>query len=93
MNTWLVSIIWSGIHCVLDPFDGVFGRFDLAALCGCHRLKRLLCLVKGGTTLRRWAPPSSLTLRRYSHDLASSFFLSFVIMVMFCTRACDTGAW
>ena len=25
-------------HCVLDPSDGVFGRFDLAALGGCHTL-------------------------------------------------------
>ena len=24
----------------LDPSDGVFGRFDLAALCGCHTLPR-----------------------------------------------------
>jgi len=30
----------------LDPSDGVFGRFDLAALCGCHTiLKCLLCYV------------------------------------------------
>ena len=29
----------------LDPSDGVFGRFDLAALCGCHTLNvcYLLC--------------------------------------------------
>ena len=29
---------WYGTHCVLDPSDGVFGRFDLAALGGCHTL-------------------------------------------------------
>jgi hypothetical protein len=27
---------------VLDPSDGVFGRFDLVALCGCHTLN--VCL-------------------------------------------------
>ena len=27
---------WSGIHSVWTPSDGVFGRFGLAALCGCH---------------------------------------------------------
>ena len=36
-------------HCVLaDPSDGVFGRFDLAALGGCHTLNvcyvMLLCM-------------------------------------------------
>ena len=36
---------WSGSHCVwtLDPSDGVFGRFDLAALCGCHTLNVCCC--------------------------------------------------
>ena len=29
---------------VLDPSDGVFGRFDLAALCGCHTLN-VCCLL------------------------------------------------
>ena len=28
---------------VLDPSDGVFGRFDLAALCGCHTLNVCCC--------------------------------------------------
>ena len=28
---------------MLDPFDGVFGRFDLAALCGCHTLNVCCC--------------------------------------------------
>ena len=27
---------WSGVSPCLDPSDGVFGRFALAALCGCH---------------------------------------------------------
>ena len=27
----------------LDPSDGVFGRFDLAALCGCHTLNVCCC--------------------------------------------------
>ena len=31
---WLV--VWNPLF--LDPSDGVFGRFDLAALCGCHTL-------------------------------------------------------
>ena len=36
---WLVSIcLVVATHCVLDPSDGVFGRFDLAALGGCHTL-------------------------------------------------------
>ena len=39
---------WYGTHCVLDPSDGVFGRFDLAALGGCHTLNVcyvMLCYV------------------------------------------------
>ena len=28
---------------MLDPSDGVFGRFDLAALCGCHTLNVCCC--------------------------------------------------
>ena len=27
-------VVWNPLF--LDPSDGVFGRFDLAALCGCH---------------------------------------------------------
>ena len=33
-----VVLRWYGTHCLLDPSDGVFGRFDLAALGGCHTL-------------------------------------------------------
>ena len=29
---------WSEIPLCLDPSDGVLGRFNLAALCGCHTL-------------------------------------------------------
>ena len=34
----------------LDPSDGVFGRFDLAALCGCRTLNVCLfvCSQEGG---------------------------------------------
>ena len=35
---WYPFAWWYGTHCVLDPSDGVFGRFDLAALGGCHTL-------------------------------------------------------
>jgi len=38
LDTWLgiplKLVVW--IPLCLDPSDGVFGRFDLAALCGCH---------------------------------------------------------
>ena len=33
-TAWLV--VWKPPKLCLDPSDGVFGRFDLAALCGCH---------------------------------------------------------
>ena len=33
-------VVWNPLF--LDPSDGVFGRFDLAALCGCHTLN--VCL-------------------------------------------------
>ena len=29
-------MVWNPL--CLDPSDGVVGRFDLAALCGCHTL-------------------------------------------------------
>ena len=29
-------VVWNPLF--LDPSAGVFGRFDLAALCGCHTL-------------------------------------------------------
>ena len=47
---WYPFAWWYGTHCVLDPSDGVFGRFDLAALCGCHTLN--VCYVM----LNRAAP-------------------------------------
>ena len=34
-------VIWKPL--CLDPSDGVFGRFDLAALCGCHTLNVCCC--------------------------------------------------
>ena len=33
-------VVWNPL--LLDPSDGVLGRFDLAALCGCHTLN--VCL-------------------------------------------------
>ena len=33
-------VVWHPLF--LDPSDGVFGRFDLAAPCGCHTLN--VCL-------------------------------------------------
>ena len=38
-TAWLV--VWKPL--CLDPSDGVFGRFDLAALCGCHTLNVRCC--------------------------------------------------
>jgi len=38
-SAWLV--VWKPL--CLDPSDGVFDRFDLAALCGCHTFN--LCYV------------------------------------------------
>ena len=59
----VLSYWWYGTHCVLDPSDGVFGRFDLAALGDCHTLNVcyvMLCYVmltvyilSGGST-RHW---------------------------------------
>ena len=50
-TAWLV--VWKPL--CLDPSDGVFGRFDLAALCGCHTLNvccccctTMLCICCGG---------------------------------------------
>ena len=44
MSRYQYCLSWrSGSHCVVDPSDGVFGRFDLAALCGCHTLKVCCC--------------------------------------------------
>ena len=41
-TAWLV--VWKPL--CLDPSDGVFGRFDIAALCGCHTLNFcMLCYV------------------------------------------------
>ena len=34
-------MVWKPL--CLDPSDGVFGRFDLAALCGCHTLNVCCC--------------------------------------------------
>ena len=39
-TAWLV--VWKPL--CLDPSDGVFGRFDLAALCGCHTVN-VCCIV------------------------------------------------
>ena len=39
LSAWLV--VWKPL--CLDPSDGVFGRFDLAALCGCHTLNVCCC--------------------------------------------------
>ena len=36
----LVLVVWNPL--LLDPSDGVFGRFDLASLCGCHTIN--VCL-------------------------------------------------
>ena len=34
---WLMLVVWNPLF--LDPSDdSVFGRFDLAAFCGCHTL-------------------------------------------------------
>ena len=35
------DLLWKPL--CLDPSDGVFGRFDLAALCGCHTLNVCCC--------------------------------------------------
>ena len=39
-------VVWKPL--CLDPSDGVFGRFDLAALCGCHTLNVCCCCCGGG---------------------------------------------
>ena len=38
-------VVW--IPLFLDPSDGAFGRFDLAALCGCRTLNFCLFVCKG----------------------------------------------
>ena len=47
---------WYGTHCVLDPSDGVFGRFDLAALGGCHTLNVCYVVMLCYVTACRPAP-------------------------------------
>ena len=42
---------WVVAPSVLVPSDGVFGRFDLVALCGCHTLNVCLFVCLAGTTL------------------------------------------
>ena len=42
MYAWVFLLIGGVDPLFLDPSDGVFGRFDLAALCGCRTLN--LCL-------------------------------------------------
>jgi hypothetical protein len=47
-----VGGIQAGWGCVSAPFvlvpsDGLFGRFDLAALCGCHTLNVYLFVCQG----------------------------------------------
>ena len=43
-SCWLVAA-WCELHCFLNPSDGVFGRFDLAALLRLPHLKFLFVLV------------------------------------------------
>ena len=38
MYAWVFLLIGGVDPLFLDPSDGVFGRFDLAALCGCRPL-------------------------------------------------------
>ena len=41
-------VVWNPLS--LDPSDGVFGRFDLAALCGCRTFNFCLlfvCYIQG----------------------------------------------
>jgi hypothetical protein len=42
--------IWILAPFVLLPSDGVFGRFDLAALCGCHTLYVCLFVYAGSNS-------------------------------------------
>ena len=60
-TAWLV--VWKPL--CLDPSDGVFGRFDLAALCGCHTLNVCCCCCSQPTEIRvrglRFARFGSLT--------------------------------
>ena len=51
-------VVWKPL--CLDPSDGVFGRFDLAALCGCHTLNVCCCYIhssiyKSGTHIQTYA--------------------------------------
>ena len=41
VSVLLELVVWKPL--CLDPSDGVFGRFDLAALCGCHTLNVCCC--------------------------------------------------
>ena len=47
---------------MLDPSDGVFGRFDLAALCGCRTLNFCLfvCLLCGCASVHCAPRPTAL---------------------------------
>jgi len=35
-------VVWNPL-CLDPPSDGVFGRFDLAAVCGCYTMFVVLC--------------------------------------------------
>ena len=41
VSVLLELVVWKPL--CLDPSDGVFGRFDLAALCSCHTLNVCCC--------------------------------------------------
>ena len=44
-------VVW--IPLFLDPSAGVFGRFDLAALCGCRTLNFCLFVCRGRCTAQK----------------------------------------
>ena len=42
----VLMVVWKPL--CLDPSDGVFGHFGLAALCGCHTLNVCCCCCNEG---------------------------------------------
>ena len=62
-------VVWSSLF--LDPSDGVFGRFDLAALCGCRTLNFVCLFVEASSRAQFLTSP--LGRQQGSHNSYQPF--------------------
>ena len=76
MSAWVRLLIGGVDPLFLDPSDGVFGRFDLAALCGCRTLNFCLFMMK--MSWLKWTVTSVSFWKLLSLELAPGFFLVLV---------------